>query len=228
MSVVAFVPAFNEEKTVGETVAALISVAGIDEVRVIDDGSTDGTAGAAALAGARVVELSRNLGKGGALNSALSGEKPADITLLIDADTGESAAEAAKILVPVREGQADMAIAVPPRKPGTGGFGLALGLARRVIRRKTGFVATAPLSGQRALNAAALGAASPFVGGYGLETAMTIDALQAGLEVIEVPADFVHDYTYRDVKGFLHRGRQFLAILRIVFRKKHRAGFSDD
>ena len=228
MGIVAFVPAFNEEKTVGETVAALLSISGIDEVRVIDDGSTDGTAQAAAAAGARVVKLSRNLGKGGALNAALDDAASSEIVLMIDADTGKSAAEAARLLAPVKDGEADIAIAVPPKKAGTGGFGLALGLARRVIRRKTGFKAEAPLSGQRALNTAALEAARPFENGYGLETAMTIDALWAGLKIIEVPADFTHSYTYRDVKGFLHRGRQFLAILRIVFRKKHQVGPSDD
>lgn len=220
MGVVAFVPAFNEEKTVGETVAALLSMAGIDEIRVIDDGSTDGTADAAALAGARVVKLDRNLGKGGALNAALDDADLSEIVLLIDADTGKSAVEAAKILAPVREGQADLVIAVPTAKPGMGGFGLALGLARWLIRRRTGFETEAPLSGQRALNTAALQAASPFENGYGLETAMTIDALQAGLKVIEVPAAFAHSYTYRDVKGFLHRGRQFLAILKVTFRRR--------
>ncbi|MFH1736754.1 MAG: glycosyltransferase family 2 protein [Actinomycetota bacterium] len=217
---VAFVPAFNEEKTVGETVAALLSVAGIDEVRVIDDGSTDGTAQAAAAAGARVVKLKKNLGKGGALNAALSDEKPADIVLLIDSDVGETAAEAARLLAPVKDGEADMAIAVPPKRPGTGGFGLALGLARRVIKHRTGFEAKAPLSGQRALNAKAILAVRPLVGGFGLETAMTIDALAAGLKVVEVPANFTHDYTYRNIKGFLHRGRQFLAIVRVALRRQ--------
>lgn len=220
MGVVAFVPAFNEEKTVGKTIAALLSVAGIDEVQVIDDGSTDGTAQAAALAGARVVKLTGNLGKGGALNTVLDDAASSEIVLLIDADTGKSAAEAAKILTPVKAGEADMAIAVPPRKQGTGGFGLALGLARWVIRRRAGFEARAPLSGQRALNTVALEAASPFENGYGLEAAMTIDALWAGLKVVEVPANFTHDYTYRNIKGFLHRGRQFLAIFKVALRRQ--------
>jgi glycosyltransferase involved in cell wall biosynthesis len=220
VGVVAFVPAFNEEKTVGETVAALLSVADIDEVRVIDDGSKDGTAAVAKQAGARVVKLGKNLGKGGALNTVLDDAISSEIVLLIDADTGKSATEAARLLAPVKDGEADIAIAVPPKKPGTGGFGLALGLARRVIQRKTGFIAEAPLSGQRALNAAALEVASPFEKGYGLETAMTIDTLRAGLKVVEVPAAFAHSYTYRDVRGFLHRGRQFLAILKVAFRRR--------
>ncbi len=218
MKTIALVPAYNEADRIGATVKALLHVAGIDRVVVVDDGSTDQTESAAGAAGAAVIRSDDNLGKGGAVNKALAGIEPFDVVLLIDGDTGETAAEAGKLLEPVLDGRADMSVAILPKRQGAGGFGLALGLAKRIIKRKTGFAAEAPLSGQRALNEKAFKAAFPFAPGYGLETAMTIDILRAGLNVVEVPAGFAHDYTYRDVSGFIHRGRQFLAILKVGLR----------
>jgi hypothetical protein len=220
VEIVALVPAYNEAGTIGETVKALLSVAGVTRVIVVDDASDDKTAEAAESAGAEVVKLDRNLGKGGAVNRVVKSVVLVDVLLLVDADTGETAKEAAKLLKPVISGEADMTVAVLPRKVGTGGFGLALGLARRIIKAKTGWQATAPLSGQRALNESAVAKSSPFAEGYGMETAMTVDVLRAGLRVAEVPAAFAHSYTYRDVKGFLHRGRQFLAIMKVGFRRR--------
>ncbi len=218
METLALVPAYNEADSIGATVKALRAVSGVDKVVVVDDASADDTVRAAESAGADVVRMSRNLGKGGAVNKALSGDLPFDSILLIDGDTGETASEAGKLLKPVLSGQTDMTVAVLPRKEGTGGFGLALGLAKRVIKSKTGFESAAPLSGQRALNKKAFEAAYPFAQGYGLETAMTVDVLRAGLKVTEVPAGFTHAYTRRDLGGFMHRGRQFLAILKVSFR----------
>ena len=75
--------------------------------------------------------------------------------------------------------------------------------------------AEAPLSGQRALTAACLAAVRPLAGGFGVETAMTIDAVRAGFRVVEIPvAGLTHRATGRTLRGFLHRGRQGLHIAR--------------
>jgi hypothetical protein len=57
----------------------------------------------------------------------------------------------------------------------------------------------------------------PLADGFGVETAMTIDAVRAGLRVIEVPIDALdHRPTFRDPAGFLHRARQGWDIARAV------------
>jgi hypothetical protein len=77
-----------------------------------------------------------------------------------------------------------------------------------------------PLSGQRALRWSALPALLPFAPGFGVEVAMTMDALAAGLQVIEVEVDLRHAATGRDLAGVLHRGRQAGAIARELSRRR--------
>ncbi len=218
MRVIAIVPAHNEAERISETVQALLESGAAAQVIVADDFSTDNTASEAEKAGARVLRLARNYGKGGAVNKALEDNPDFDVVLLIDGDVGETASEAVKLKAPVVSGDADMAVAILPSRTGTGGFGLARGLSRFIIKTRGGFAARAPLSGQRALNKAAVDASLPFARGYGMETAMTVDVLREGLRVSEVPADFAHSYTYRNVSGFAHRGKQFLHILKVMFR----------
>src|SRR3989440_10189988 len=63
------IAAFNEEKAVGRVVAGLREV-GCAHVIVVVDGSADGTTQAAASAGAQVIRLENNRGKGVALKAA--------------------------------------------------------------------------------------------------------------------------------------------------------------
>jgi hypothetical protein len=77
-----------------------------------------------------------------------------------------------------------------------------------------------PLSGQRAVRWEALPALLPFAPGFGVEVAMTIDALRAGLRVVEIEVDLRHNPTGRDLAGLLHRARQARAISRELTRRR--------
>jgi|SRR5579875_345611 len=87
------IPAHNEEATVAGVVAAVrlphVREAGgsglVDEVIVVDDGSTDATAGAAEAAGARVVRLGERLGKGAAMEAAVD-QATGELFVFLDAD----------------------------------------------------------------------------------------------------------------------------------------------
>ena len=224
MRTVALIPAHNEAERIGATLDALCTVPGIDDVIVVDDASTDDTAKIARSCGATVVELEHNLGKGGAMEAGVEHAGDPDVLLLLDADLAETASQAGVLLSPVCEGIADMSIACFPRPAGKAGFGLVKGLARWGIRRLGGpFDAEAPLSGQRALNRSALAACRPFESGYGVEVALTIRALRAGLRLVEVQTTMAHAATGRNVAGFVHRGRQFghvaAALLRLAVKR---------
>ena len=66
---IAIVPALNEEETVGGVIDELRAFDGGLDIVVVDDGSTDRTAGIAADRGAHVVRLPFNLGIGGAMQT---------------------------------------------------------------------------------------------------------------------------------------------------------------
>ena len=140
----------------------------------------------------------------------------AAVWLLVDADLERTATRLAPLLDAVREGKADIAIATFPKLAG-GGFGMVKRAAARLIRAACGFDAREPLSGQRAITAFALAAVRPLAPGFGLEVGMTIDAVRAGLRVVEIPIEGLsHRPTGRGVRGFTHRARQGADILAAV------------
>lgn len=117
MSVAAIVPAYDEAKTVGRVVKALKGARGIDEVIVVSDGSTDRTAEEAAAAGARVIRLRENVGKGGAVKMGAAATR-AEILFLCDADfLGLESAHVERILAPVAEGRLAMCTGLRDRGP---------------------------------------------------------------------------------------------------------------
>jgi len=194
------VAARDEEERIGETVRVLAEALPDAAIVVADDGSRDGTAAAAERAGARVVRLPRR-GKGQALTLAERGLGPGPL-LLCDADLEGD-------LTPLAAAGADLAVARFATREG-GGFGIAKGLSRALIRLLGGFEAAEPLSGQRYLSPAAREACFPLAPGFGCETRMTIDAARKGLAIEEVELRLRHRATGRDLPGFLHRGRQLV------------------
>ena len=201
-------PAFNEASSIEASVSAALAIPGVDEVVVIDDGSADQTGDLAAKAGAVVIRLTKNAGKGGALNVGLTKAR-GDVILTLDADLGASALEGVKLLGPVLEGEAHMTVGVFPRRGKGGGFGLAKGLARQGILLLTGQQLREPLSGHRCLLREILVRCNGFAEGFGAEVGLTIDALRLGYRILEVEVDMDHARTGRNLAGFRHRGRQF-------------------
>ncbi|MFZ5873362.1 MAG: glycosyltransferase family 2 protein [Bacillota bacterium] len=215
------IPAFNESRAVARTVSTVLNLPGVWEVIVVDDCSTDDTAARAREAGARVVSLPVNRGKGAALTAGIKAAG-GQVIVLLDADLGESAAEAQKLILPVLEDRADLTIARFPAARRRGGFGLVKGLARRGIRHFTGLEMESPISGQRAVRRELLSQLLPLAGGYGVEVGMTIDAAVRGYRLMEVPVEMRHRETGRDWRGFVHRGRQFRDILATLVRRRIR------
>ena len=209
--VVAVVPAREEAATVGDTVRSLYRIPEVGRVVVVDDGSTDGTAEEATSAGAWVLRSTRNQGKGRGVEAALDHVR-AHVYLLVDADTGSSAEGAKPLLVAVLAGNVDLAVGRLPALDG-GGFGLIKGMTGRLIERGCGFAASEPMSGQRAATREVLDACRPLSSRFGLEAAMTTDAVRLGFRVLEMDVEMTHRPTGRTVGGFRHRAAQGVDVL---------------
>lgn len=226
---VAIVPAKDEAERIAATVQALSRVEQVAHIIVVDDGSSDDTAGITRSAGAFVITHSRNRGKAAAMTSGAAEAQrrgwDALPMLFVDADLADSAAEVGVLVTPVTDGEADMSIAVLPRQPGPGGgHGFVVRLSREGIKEFTGWEATQPLSGMRCLSRTAFEAAQPFARGWGVETGMTIDVLRAGLRVVEVPCAIQHRVTGADLRGQLHRAAQYRDVaLALLVRRLRRA-----
>jgi len=109
---VAIVPAFNEEASVGRVIDEVRALDPGFDVAVVDDGSTDRTAGVAADRDAYVIRLPFNLGIGGAMQTGFrfAFERGYDIAVQVDGDGQHDPAQLPKILRPVLDGEADLVV----------------------------------------------------------------------------------------------------------------------
>jgi glycosyltransferase involved in cell wall biosynthesis len=110
------IPCYNEEENLAETLASLPrSVPGFDalETLVIDDGSSDGTAGVARQAGATyLLRFPVHLGLARAFSAGLDAalKLGADVIVNTDADNQYRGSDVALLVQPILAGRADMVI----------------------------------------------------------------------------------------------------------------------
>lgn len=110
------IPAYNEEKTIAQNVALAKKHLLVSEVIVVDDGSSDQTAERAWEAGAKVIRLSENTGKGNAMDQGARAAR-SDILCFLDADiSGLDQQTLSVIFEPVISGRFDMFVGVRGRR----------------------------------------------------------------------------------------------------------------
>jgi len=166
--------------------------------------------------GARVVRMPVRKGKGAAVGCGIRHLSDCPFILLLDADLGDTSAQAWLLLRPVIRGVTDVTIARFSRHMSGSGLGIAKAVARAGVRLLAGQRVDSVLSGQRALSRRALKAVSRFDRGYGLETGMTIDLVRRGMKITEVDVLMTHRCHGRTLSGFSHRGRQLLDIISAI------------
>lgn len=115
VKIAAIVPAYNEEKTIGNVVRALCGSGLFSDVIVVSDGSTDKTAAEAARSGAAVYELPTNRGKGQAMRYGVS-QTDAQILFFSDADLYRFKKEHIEaVLAPIVSGANAMSVGIRDR-----------------------------------------------------------------------------------------------------------------
>ncbi|HEX2046962.1 MAG TPA: glucosyl-3-phosphoglycerate synthase [Acidimicrobiales bacterium] len=178
------IPARNEAATVAGVVAPVRSaLAGpeplVDELIVVDDGSTDATGVLAEAAGARVVRRSGRPGKGAAMAAGLRASS-GDIVVFLDADVRNLGLHFVTRLVEALVLDDELVLVKGAyERPGNGGAGggrVTELLARPLLRRFLPELAflRQPLAGEVAVRRRAL-SGLVLEPGYGVEIGMLID-----------------------------------------------------
>jgi hypothetical protein len=190
--IVACIPAFNEEKTIGKVV--LQAQRYVSRVIVCDDGSADMTGEIAARLGADVIKHERNLGYGAAIQSLFRRAKElnADVSVTLDADGQHDPREIPNVTKPVLDDIADIAIGsrfADKRLAYTIPWYRRVGikLITRLVNNasKQGILDTQ--SGFRAYSRRSLETLSAFENGMGVSVEVLISAKKQGLRICEVP-----------------------------------------
>jgi len=202
------IPAYNEEKTIENVVRVSKNFSAVAEVIVVDDGSEDNTALLAEEAGAKVISLPTNTGKGGAMMVGVK-NSVGNIILFLDADLiGLTEKHIQELLVPVMSKAEDMTVGV---------FGHG-----RLTTDLAQFFAPF-LSGQRAVKREIIEQISDLdATRFGVEVALTRYSAEHNLNVREVElADLTHlmkEEKLGMIKGFLARLKMYWEIAQSVRR----------
>ena len=114
LTVSAVIPAYFEEKTIASVVERCLPF--VDEVIVVNDGSTDDTSINASKAGAHVIEQSHNMGVIKALQRGMT-EASGDIIVTLDADGQHNPAEIPRLTQLIIDNNADLVIGLRPSFP---------------------------------------------------------------------------------------------------------------
>ncbi len=206
MKTLAIVPAYQEEVAIGSVV--LRARNHVDEVVVVDDGSTDRTAEVARMAGATVLRHERNRGKGVALRTALEYARTngANAAVLLDGDGQHNPDDIPRLLVPVLNGQSDLVVGL--RHRGNTRMPFYRRLGKRALDYATAASAGGPVTdsqnGFRALSRAAINGLSLRETGFAVESEMLVEATEKNLRVSEVPVTVRYDVGVHTKKPVLH------------------------
>lgn len=112
MTISVLIPAYNEEATIAQVLARVTARDDVDEVIVVDDGSTDATGRIAESFTARdprvrVLRGASNAGKGSAVRTALE-HASCDVIIIQDADLEYDTGDYPRLLAPIRAGRTDV------------------------------------------------------------------------------------------------------------------------
>ena len=186
------IPALNEAESIGSVVASMPWGA-IDECVVVDNGSTDGTAGIAAAAGARVIHSSR--GFGAAMHAgSLAALETSEFLVFMDGDGADVIAEMPRLLGPVQRDEVDFALGSRlrgEREPGSmlASQVFAGHLIGWLVKVFYGFRYT-DMGAFRVIRRSCLDQMQMTEMTYGWNLEMQIKAVQARLRILEVPVAY--------------------------------------
>jgi len=218
-SILAGIPAYNEEKTIAEVV--LKAGCHVGKVLVCDDGSKDRTQMIARKNGAHVLEHEKNMGYGATMQTLFikARELDADVLVVFDGDGQHDPDEIPELVKPVLEGRADIVIGSRFMKDARRDIPLYRRIGILVITLLAKIFSGCPItdaqSGFRAYSRKALEELKLTELGWGSSVEVFFRAHDVGLKIFEVPVSCDYgDY----LKGAKHDPlRQGISIVASIF-----------
>jgi glycosyltransferase involved in cell wall biosynthesis len=193
IGVLAGIAAYNEARYVGSVVLQARQY--VDEVIVVDDGSTDNTARVAELAGATIIRHAENRGKGAAIQSILAEAKKRnpDILVLLDADAQHDPNEIPALIKPISEG---FDLVIGSREAQKDKTPRYRRLGQKVIFQSARLASKTNISdsesGFRALSPKAINDLELKENGFAIESEMITRAADKNLKITEVPISNIY------------------------------------
>ena len=218
MKVCALIPAFNEGSTVGRVVTG--AARHVAQVLVVDDGSTDGTAERAREAGAEVLRLERNEGKGTAIRAGLAGVLRSDVThvLFMDGDLQHPPEEIPRLLAEAAATGAAMVVAerlfVRDRMPASRYWANVVG--SWALATLMGVDLTDTQSGFRLVRADVLRTLPIEARGYEFETELVVKLARRGARIARVSIPAVYGNERSKLRPVRDTSRN--VILAVIYR----------
>ena len=193
VKVLAGIAAYNEARYVAGIVLQARQY--VDEVIVVDDGSTDNTARVAELAGATVIRHAQNRGKGAAIQSILAEarRRNPDVLVLLDADAQHDPDEIPVLIKPISQG---FDLVIGSREAQEEKTPLYRRIGKKVIFRSSRFASKTNIydseSGFRALSPKAMNELDLQTNGFAVESEMITLAADKNLKITEVPISNIY------------------------------------
>lgn len=224
------IPAFNEEGSIGATLAELRRACPWADVVVVDDGSTDGTAAVVRASGCRLLPLPFNLGAGAAVQTGLQHARmnDYDVAVQVDADGQHPAREVPRLVEPVLAGDCDVCIGSrfldgERRFRQTRLRALGIAVLARVLSVVVGQRVTDPTSGFRAFGRSAVRRLADEYPDDFPDPEVLAQLRKSGLKALEIPVAMEPRRAGRSSLGprlaFLYVTKNLLAVFVSLFRR---------